>query len=102
MPIKKQFLKSKPSCKVTFRIPKKQSEQANTISLLGEFTNWQEGAIEMKKLKSGDFTHTINLETGKDYQFRYLVNEQNWINDTEADHYVPSGVSHEENGVVCV
>ncbi len=42
----------------------------------------------MKKLKSGEFTSLVELEKGKSYQFRYLVNGNEWYNDANADSYV--------------
>ena len=37
MRIKKQFLKSKPICKVTFRIHEEVGNSAKTAQLVGEF-----------------------------------------------------------------
>lgn len=88
MSLKKQVLKSKPVCKVTFRFTKEIAEGAEKVNLVGDFNNWDEDALEMKKLKSGDFTTLIELEKGKSYQFRYLVNGKDWFNDLEADSYV--------------
>ena len=53
----------------------------------------------MKKLKSGEFTSLIELEQGKSYQFRYLVNGSEWQNDSEADQFVINEFG-EENCVV--
>ncbi len=102
MSLKKQFLKSKPVCKVTFNLDAAQADSAKKVSLLGDFNNWDPKETNMRKLKDGSFTKTIDLEVGKDYQFRYLVDGTNWINDTEADKYVPSGIATEENGVVSI
>lgn len=40
MSIKKQFLKSKPVCKVTFRVPEKIGNSAQTAHVVGEFNDW--------------------------------------------------------------
>ena len=56
----------------------------------------------MKKLKNGTFTATLDLETGKAYEFRYCLDGETWENDDAADKYVPTGVSLEENSVVVV
>ena len=47
--LKKQPLKSKPVCKVTFMLP--ESVKAESAYLVGDFNNWDEKATEMKKLK---------------------------------------------------
>ncbi len=100
--IKKQFLKSKPVCKVTFSLPKEAVEEAEKVQLVGEFSEWMESPIEMKKQKDGSFKTTVDLETGKDYAFRYVVNGETWTNDWEADEYRGSGISSDENSVVRV
>jgi len=100
--IKKQFLKSKPVCKVTFTIASEAADNAEQVELVGDFSNWTEAPISMKKLKNGTFKATLDLETGKDYQFRYVIDGQKWENDWEADGYVPNNVTFEENSVVSI
>lgn len=46
----------------------------------------------MKKLKNGEFSQTINLESGKSYQFRYMLNDSVWENEPECDNFVPNGI----------
>lgn len=100
MSIKKQVLKSKPVCKVTFKIEKENALNAQSAFLVGEFNNWNEASHEMKALKDGSFSINIDLETGRSYQFRYLLDGAIWINDNEADSYEASGIGDEQNAVV--
>lgn len=102
MSIKKQILKTKPEANVTFQLPAEAAEGASKVALVGEFNDWDTTATEMKKLKSGDFKATVKLETGKEYQFRYLIDGQKWENDWEADKYVPNQLSFEDNSVVAL
>jgi len=103
MSLKKQYLKSKPVCKVTFSVEEEAASGAGKIELLGDFNDWNEKeAILLKKFKNGSFKVTIDLPIGKDYQFKYLVDGTKWENDWEADSYVASGVSAEDNSVVTV
>lgn len=102
MSFKKQYLKSKPVCKVTFKLTPEEAKKAKSVKLLGDFTEWDKDAVVMKKLKNGSFTTTVNLQTERDYQFRYLLNEAEWENDWQADAYVPSGVTGADNSVVSV
>ncbi len=90
MSIKKQFLKSKPVCKVTFRIGTDVISSAKKVQLLGDFNSWDKKNPAMKKLKTGEFTETIELETGKEYQYKYLIDGKNWQNDNKADKYAPN------------
>jgi 1,4-alpha-glucan branching enzyme len=91
MSIEKKTLKSKPVCKVKFSLSGESYINAETICVSGEFNEWNSYSTPMKKSKSGVWSATIDLETGKEYQFRYLINNQNWENDPEADKTAPSG-----------
>lgn len=102
MSLKKQFLKSKPLCKVTFTVDADLINGAKEVALLGEFNNWDPSDFTMRKLKDGSFTKTIELEVGNEYQFRYLVDGERWINEPEADKFIHSGVAAEENSVVAL
>ena len=102
MSIKKQFLKSRPICKVTFRLSKAEADNADSVHLVGEFNNWSKQKTSMKKLKNGSFTITLDLDRDREYQFRYLLDKQTWINDTDADKYAPSGFAGTQNSVVSV
>lgn len=102
MSLKKQYLKTKPVCKVTFRLPGELGKDADSAYLVGDFNNWDTQKTRMKKLKNGAFTVTLDLPINKEYQFRYFINQNKWENDWEADKYVPSGISSSENSVVVV
>ncbi len=88
--IKKQDLKSKKRCRVTFRLPKVATPTATEVSLVGEFNNWNNRANTMKKNKDGHFAATLELETGREYQFRYFIDNSIWGNDENADKYLPN------------
>lgn len=100
MSIEKKFLKSKPICKVTFVRDGIHGAGIQTISVVGDFNNWDPTVHEMKQLKSGPFKVQIDLETGKQHQFRYFINGHVYENDEAADAYVPSGVGNQDNSVV--
>ncbi len=100
--IKKQFLKTKPVCKVTFSVEASTAGEVENVQLVGDFSKWLESPITMKKQKDGSFKATVDLETGKEYQFRYFIDGERWHNDGEADKYAPAGVSFEENSVVAL
>lgn len=101
MSIKKQYLKTKPQANVTFELGADAAPEAGKVNLVGDFNGWDESAIEMKKLKSGTFKATVKLETGKEYEFRYLIDGQIWENDWAADKYVPNNF-FEDNSVVAL
>ncbi len=102
MSLKKQFLKSKPVCKVTFNLLKEEAVSAETVNLVGDFNNWDTSATPMKKFKNGKFSVTLDLKTGREYQFRYLMDGERWENDQNADKYIPIPDLNAENSVVVV
>lgn len=102
MSFKKQYLKTKPVCKVTFKLTKEEARSADTVRLVGDFNDWNKDGAPMKKLKNGDFTSTVNLDADSQYEFRYLLDDKEWENDWAADQYVPSAMSYEDNSVVRV
>jgi 1,4-alpha-glucan branching enzyme len=101
--LKKQYVKSRQVCKVTFELPKAElpeAVKAQSVHLVGEFNNWNPAATPMKRGKGGAFRATMELKPGREYQFRYLVNEKHWYNDRHADAYVPNDVGGENCVVV--
>lgn len=102
MSLKKQYLKSKPICKVTFKLAAEEAGDVSSVKLLGDFNQWDESVEPMKRLKNGDFTQTVSLDKDAEYQFRYLIDDTSWENDWQADSYQASPVSLEENSVVSV
>lgn len=98
MALTKQYSKSKPVCKVTFALPAETVNGAKSVSLAGDFNEWTPTAL--KKQKDGTFKASVELEVGKEFAFRYLVDNDVWMNDEAADKYVPCGVSYDDNSVV--
>ncbi len=100
MSLEKRNLKSRPVTKVTFRLPRAVAPDAEKVHLVGDFNEWRTDATPMARLKNGEFKVSLDLETGREYRFRYLIGDDTWENDWDADKYVPSGVTAEENSVV--
>ena len=99
--LRKRYLKSKPLCKVTFRLPKEAAAGAKNVTVVGDFNNWNITQTPMKRLKSGDFTLTLELPCNREFNFRYLIDTKRWENDWFADKYIPNEFG-EENSVVVV
>lgn len=101
MALTKQYLKSKPICKVTFSLPAEAVAESSEVALLGDFNEWNPTtATLLKKQKDGSYKATLELEPGKEYQFRYLLDGTKWENDWAADKYVAADGSSDENSVV--
>ncbi len=100
MGIRKAFLKSKPACRVTFKIPEQIGNAATQAHVVGEFNDWSTTATPMKRLKNGAFSATVELDKGRSYQFRYLLGQSHWENDPDADGYLPTPFGDCHNSVV--
>ena len=100
MSIKKEYTKNKTACKVTFVLPKKATNGAKSVSVVGDFNNWDSESIPMKRLKNGGFEAIINLKPNQEYQFRYLIDGTAWENDPAADKYIPTPYNSENSVVV--
>ena len=72
--------------RVTFNIPAPLTAQ--TITLVGEFNNWNETATPL--LRSGEgWSTTMDLPPNHSFQYRYLADGR-WLNDWSADRYEPN------------
>jgi len=100
--IEKKYLKTKPVCKVKFILNPDSIDGAKSINLVGEFNDWDTSATPLRKQKNGTHAVTLDLDADKQYQFRYLLDEQQWINDEKADAYIPNNLTFEENSVVVI
>lgn len=98
--LKKQFLKNKPVCKVTFSLPVEAVNDGSEVRVVGDFNDWNwEKGLPMQ-LKKNEYTAVAELATGRAYEFRYLVNNARWENDWQADAYAPSPFLGADNSVI--
>ncbi|MDL2267053.1 isoamylase early set domain-containing protein [Desulfovibrio sp. OttesenSCG-928-G15] len=102
MAISKNFLKTRAVCKVKFRLSAEEAGDASEMYLVGDFNDWSDTASPMKKMKDGGFSIEIELPLGHDVQFRYRSGDNVWLNDPEADAYVPCSYAAAENSLVKV
>lgn len=98
--LKKQYHKNGFECKVTFIFPKKAAQDARSITIVGDFNNWNTSESPMKRLKNGDFQTSLNLFCGREYRFRYLIDSNRWENDWHADKYMPNSFGSDDSVVV--
>ena len=60
---------------------------------------WNGTSASMRKAK-GAFSLGVELPTGASYQYRFVTDAGEWLNDTEADCYVYSPFADADNSVV--
>lgn len=92
---KKRIETDRGIVRVTFELP--ADVKAQTVHLVGDFTSWK--GIPMERGKDGGWRTSVDLEPGRSFEFRYLVDGERWENDWAADRYVRNPFGH-ENSVV--
>lgn len=79
--VQKTYFKTKDYCKVKFSFT---IENAEIVEILGLNSDW-ENAIVMSKKKDGTFTCDVSLPKNSQHEFKYRVNESEWLNEPHAD-----------------
>jgi 1,4-alpha-glucan branching enzyme len=102
MSIKKQYPKRVRVCKVTFDVPEQVGSNFQTAYIVGEFNGWSKSATPMKRKKNGAFSATVDLQRGREYQFRYLFDDNKWENDEEADKLAETPFVNTFNSVIVI
>lgn len=86
--LKKSYSKTKPVCKVTFSLPLEAAKGGADVRVLGDFNDWSwENGYRMV-VGEKEFTAMAEIDSGRDYEFRYLIDNHIWENDWQADAYV--------------
>ena len=74
---------------VTFTLDPAVGAQAAAVC--GEWNDWPAGAGVMRRDAEGGFSVTVDLEAGRAYRFRYLLDGQRRDNDRAAGACLPRG-----------
>ena len=77
---------AKGKARVTFTVDPRAG--ARTAVVCGEWNDWSADAGVMHRDAGGGFSVTVDLDAGRAYRFRYLLDGQRWDNDWAADAYV--------------
>jgi 1,4-alpha-glucan branching enzyme len=80
---------------VTFTIDR--GVGAQTAAVCGEWNGWSADADVMRRDAEGGFSATVDLEAGRAYRFRYLLDGERWDNDWAADAYLPNGFGGDDS-----
>jgi 1,4-alpha-glucan branching enzyme len=87
------MIRKRPSPKngkviVTFEIP--GTIWAERINLVGDFNNWDPHSLPFRRNWQGTWQIELELEAGRKYSFRYLLDGQDWRDDWHADGHEPN------------
>ena len=100
MSLKKRFFKTKDTCKVTFRLPKDAAADGKKVLLLGDFNEWNQKEGIIMKYRDGEFSATVDLQVGREYEYKYLIDDTIWENDWAPDKYATSPLGVENSVVI--
>ena len=84
----KQHHENGTKCTVTFRLLREMAKNARNVTIVGDFNGWDESKSPMTRLANGDFVITMELESKREFSFRYLIDGHRWVNDWYADKFV--------------
>jgi 1,4-alpha-glucan branching enzyme len=93
--LKKRRFEKDNVVKVTFELPANTARE--TIRLVGEFNGWE--GTRLQRQKDGCWKTTVALDPDREYEFRYLIDDERWLNDPQADGYRVNPFG-EDNSVV--
>jgi 1,4-alpha-glucan branching enzyme len=83
---------------VTFEIP--GSVWAERIHLVGDFNEWNRESLPFRQTRDETWRIDVELDRGREYRFRYLIDGHNWGNDWHADRHVPGTDGSSDSVVV--
>ena len=90
---------ARPKTKVvTFSLPAEVS--AETVALCGEFNDWAPDTIQLKRDADGRWATDVELEAGRSYRYRFLLDGERWENDWTALAYEPNEYGGDDSLVV--
>ncbi|HZO65714.1 MAG TPA: isoamylase early set domain-containing protein [Kribbellaceae bacterium] len=76
--------------RITFALP--VHEPDGTVSVVGDFNEWQPGRHELVRRRNGTRTVSVILPPGR-HRFRYLATGGHWFDDVSADRVESGGGS---------
>ncbi len=89
--------RTKGKARVTFTVDPRVGARAAAVC--GEWNEWSADADIMRRDAQGGFSVTVDLDAGRAYRFRYLLDGQRWDNDWAADAYEPNDFGGDDSVV---
>jgi len=71
---------------VVFEIP--GTIWAESVNLVGDFNNWDRESLPFRYNRLGNWQVEVELDAGKEYRFRYLLDGDQLRDDWQADKSV--------------
>ena len=100
MPIIKEDISKNGKIHVTFILDAESVKSAQYASVVGNFNHWDPLKHPMEKLEDGSFKKSIDIPKGGEYQFRYLIDGDFWLNEPDADDTVSTEYGDAQNSLL--
>lgn len=94
--LQRTFVKSKGAYKVKFTL---KPANAETVEILGLYGDW-DTPIALSKKKDGSFSVEVTLPKDMKHEFKYRVNESEWLIEEDADAQEPNEFGSENSVLV--
>jgi 1,4-alpha-glucan branching enzyme len=86
---------------VTFQVPADILAGSKKAAVVGEFNDWNSETHQVRIIKAAGSV-SVTLETGKSYQYKFIIDDERWENDPEADSYIANEFGEANSIVTCV
>ncbi len=96
----KQYNENGNKCQVTFRLLREVANNPQNVTIVGDFNNWDMSVSPMTRLANGDFVITMELDSRKEFRFRYLIDGHRWEIDWNADKFVRNDKGSKDSVVI--
>jgi 1,4-alpha-glucan branching enzyme len=83
---------------VTFEIP--GTIWAERINLVGSFNDWDQHSLPFQLNRDGNWEIELELEAGREYHFRYLLDGEHWRDDWHADGHATNPYSGYDSVII--
>jgi 1,4-alpha-glucan branching enzyme len=101
MSLKKEIDIEQGICKVTFSVPTEIAKKFKSINVVGDFNYWDIKVNPMKETaEDGSKFISLELPLNYEYEFRYLCDGKVWMNEPDADEFVPVAFSKSFNSLI--
>ena len=89
--------------KVKFLLPAHIVGEATQAKLIGEFNQWNtEEALAFSRTENGNIECVLELQPGKTYQYKYLLNDGRWVTDEANKTWVEVYGGVVENSIISI
>ena len=83
--IQKNIKGRESKVRVSFAMPA-IVDGCSCLYLVGRFNEWNESVYRMQRANDGTWSLTLELESGREFQYRFRTNDGRWLNDPAAPH----------------